>query len=100
MIVRINPYVAPLPPVQQAGEKAKESKGSFDFAGMLTDALHTVNKEQVKSAEATKGLISGNIEDLHQVMLVTEQAKLSLHLTVQVTNKIIDAYREISRMQV
>ncbi len=97
--MQVNPFVAPLPPAQHKEKEAGLSAG-FNFADLLTDALYKANKEQVNAAEATEGLISGNIEDLHQLMLVTEQAKLSLHLTVQVTNKLIDAYREISRMQI
>ncbi len=99
--MKINPFVTPLPaPLQQDGEKKSGISGGFEFADLLTDALYKVNQEQLKSAEAAKGLVSGNIEDLHQVMLVSEKAKLSLHLSVQVTNKLIDAYREISRMQI
>lgn len=101
MIMQVNPYVAPLPaPTETDKNKEKGNGGSFDFAGMLTDALYKVNQDQVNSAEAAKGLVSGDIEDLHQLMIAQEQAKLSLHLTVQVTNKLIDAYRDISRMQI
>ncbi len=99
--MQVNPFVAPLPaPLQKGGEKESGISSGFNFADLLTDALAKANREQVNAAEAAEGLVSGNIEDLHQLMLVTEQAKLSLHLTVQVTNKLIDAYREISRMQI
>ncbi len=98
--MQVNPFVSPLPPAQHLKEKEAGASGGLNFADLLTDALYKANREQVNSAEAAKGLVSGNIEDLHQLMLVSEQAKLSLHLTVQVTNKLIEAYREISRMQI
>ena len=45
-------------------------------------------------------MLTGKPVDLHQVMIAAEQAGLALQLTVQVRNKIIEAYQEISRMQV
>ncbi|EYE88826.1 hypothetical protein Q428_06015 [Fervidicella metallireducens AeB] len=33
-------------------------------------------------------------------MISTEEARLALELAVQIRNKIVDAYQEISRMQI
>ncbi len=97
--MQVNPYALPLPgPGPQ--KKEEHAAGGPSFGGLLKEALYKVNAEQLRAAEATQGLISGKIEDLHQLMIVTEQAKLSLQLTVQVTGKLIEAYREISRLQV
>lgn len=43
--------------------------------------------------------IQGDNTDIHNVMLSTEEAKMSLELAVQVRNKIVDAYQELNRMQ-
>lgn len=43
--------------------------------------------------------ISGEVEDLHAVMIATEEARLSLDLALQVRNKIVEAYKEINNMQ-
>ena len=45
-------------------------------------------------------LATGQIEDIHQVTILTEKANLSLQLMISIRNKVIDAYQEISRMQV
>ncbi len=37
--------------------------------------------------------------DVSDVMIASQQAELSLALTSQVRNKVIDAYQEIMRMQ-
>jgi len=96
--VQVNPYVVPLPPPAETEKKEKSTPAPF--GDHLQEALQKVNSMQLEADEATAGLISGEIEDLHQVMIATEQARLSLQLTVQVTNKIVEAYREISRMQI
>lgn len=38
--------------------------------------------------------------DVTQVLLASEQAHLSLQLTSQVRNKVVEAYQEIMRMQI
>jgi flagellar hook-basal body complex protein FliE len=47
----------------------------------------------------TRDFIAGEVDDLHTVMIATEEARLSLELAVQVRNKCIEAYKEISNMQ-
>jgi len=95
--MRINPYAVPLSPAEKEEKKAS-SPGTF--GELLQEALKKVNRQQVEAEEALQGLISGETQELHQIMIATEKARLSLQLTVQVTNKIIEAYREISRMQI
>jgi flagellar hook-basal body complex protein FliE len=48
---------------------------------------------------ATEAFISGEDLNIHEVMLITEEAKMSLQLAVQVRNKLVEAYQEINRMQ-
>ena len=46
-----------------------------------------------------EGFINGEDIDIHQVMLASEEAKMSIELAVQIRNKIVEAYQEISKMQ-
>ncbi|MFB4475749.1 flagellar hook-basal body complex protein FliE, partial [Oceanobacillus caeni] len=48
----------------------------------------------------TEALASGNIDDLHDVMITAQKASITLETTVQIQKKVIDAYNEIMRMQV
>ena len=73
------------------------SKG---FAGMLQDSLQKVNEQQVQSDSAIKELVAGRSKNIHETMLTIERADTSLKMAMQVRNKILDAYREIMRMQV
>ncbi len=70
------------------------------FADALRGVLGQVNRLQVEADAATEQLMSGNIENLHQVMIKAEEAQLSLQFTVQVVNKVLQAYQEIARMQI
>jgi flagellar hook-basal body complex protein FliE len=39
-------------------------------------------------------------DNLHQVMIASEKADIALQFTVQIRNKILEAYQEIMRMNV
>jgi flagellar hook-basal body complex protein FliE len=71
-----------------------------NFSDFLNDALDKVNQKQLDADTATQSLITGDAQDIHQVLLATEEAKLSLELASQIRNKLVDAYQEISRIQI
>ena len=70
------------------------------FADTLKKALYKVNSLQIKADEAATALATGQAEDVHQVVIALEEAMLAMQLTMQVRNKILEAYQEISRMQI
>lgn len=78
--------------------KGKEDKSS-SFSDLLKEGLDSVNEKQINSEDMTQKLIKGENVEVHQVMLATEEAKLSLQMAVQVRNKIVEAYQELNRMQ-
>ncbi|MDR7435641.1 MAG: flagellar hook-basal body complex protein FliE [Armatimonadota bacterium] len=71
-----------------------------DFVAMLEEAVSAVDTLQQRADEAAKALATGQAQDVHAVMVALEQANLALQLTIQVRNKLVEAYQEIMRMQV
>jgi flagellar hook-basal body complex protein FliE len=71
-----------------------------DFGKLLSEALDSVNHLQKDAEKASINLAAGKIQDISQVTIATEKATVALQLTMQVRNKVIDAYQEIMRMQV
>jgi len=69
------------------------------FAESLVDALRRVNDTQVAADVAIERVATGEAENLHDAVLAVETADLSLRLTAQVTQRAVEAYREISRLQ-
>lgn len=81
--------------------KAKTGPDSTGtFGEVLNRMINEVNAAQIKAEEAVKGFLNGEVQDLHQVIIAGEEARLMLELTVQVRNKLVEAYQEISRMQI
>jgi len=62
--------------------------------------LSEVDALQKDADIAARQLVTGEAPNVHQVMLAVEKASLTLSLVVEVRNKVLEAYREVMRMQV
>lgn len=76
-----------------------ESKG-LNFAEIFNNAMNSVNDLQIQSKELTEDLAAGRTDNIHEVLIAGEKADIALQLTMQIRNKILDAYSEIMRMQI
>lgn len=70
------------------------------FGQIFKQALEEVSAAQNTSDKLTNKLITGEVKDIHEVMIASQKASLSLQMTLQVRNKVVEAYQEVMRMQV
>lgn len=70
------------------------------FSDWLVEQGTELNNLAINSEEAVKQVSSGDVDNLHQVILGMEKAKLSFDLAVQVRDKLLEGYHKILRMQV
>lgn len=70
------------------------------FGEYLTDSLSKVNQLQVEANDAVERLATGESQNLHETMLKVEQAEIAFKSMNQIRTKVIDAYRELMKMQV
>lgn len=70
------------------------------FANTLKDAIANVNTQQVQSDSMTEKLINGGDIDLHEVMITSQKASITMSATMEIRNKAVEAYQEIMRMSV
>lgn len=70
------------------------------FQEILNNAIsqNVDNKHQVE--QLNQLFAAGQIPDVHNVLIASEKASLQLELTVQIRNKVIEAYQEIMRTQI
>jgi len=71
----------------------------WGFLETLHGAIDQVNELQSAAETKVSALLEGNGMDVHSAMIAVEKADLSFQLMMQVRNKIVAAYQEISRMQ-
>jgi flagellar hook-basal body complex protein FliE len=80
-------------------QKPAASEGT-DFGQQVKEAIAKVNDLQTNADDLTNRLASGDSVDIHQAMIAMQKASTALQFTMQVRNKVIDAYQEIMKTQV
>ncbi|WP_232215895.1 flagellar hook-basal body complex protein FliE [Mesobacillus boroniphilus] len=70
------------------------------FSSVLKQSIENLNKTQLQSDAMTGKLARGENVDLHQVMIASQKASITLQATMEVRNKVVEAYQEMMRMQV
>ena len=86
-------------PENAAPEIADKAEGK-SFGDLLSASISKANELQLEADHGIRELAAGRNKNIHETMLMLEKADTSFRLMMQVRNKIIDAYREIMRMQV
>ncbi|CAD7286509.1 flagellar hook-basal body complex protein FliE [Campylobacter suis] len=81
-------------------EKAQKSSASNDFASILDSSLRELNQVQENADKVIADLATGEVKDLHQAALAIGKAETSMKLMLEIRNKAISAYKEISRTQI
>ena len=93
--------IGPIPPLGAAPSAgttgpAKSAPGFVDSLGRLVEA---VEGSATEANTAVDKMLAGT-GDVHDAMIALQHSELTLQLTVQVRNKLVQAYQEIMRMPV
>lgn len=70
------------------------------FAELLGKAVGSVDNAMKESDQQIENFIAGKTDNVHDVMISMQRAQLSFQMMVEIRNKAIEAYHEISRMQI
>jgi flagellar hook-basal body complex protein FliE len=81
------------------GASADSKSGNGTFADVLKKAISDVQSLEAANQQNNYLLATGGMENLHNVMIDLEKADIALQFTLQVRNRIMEAYHEIMRMQ-
>jgi flagellar hook-basal body complex protein FliE len=74
------------------------AKPEQSFMETLQTAMGSVEQAQTDAQHSVSNMLSGNGEEVHRTMVAVEKADLSFQLMMEVRNKIIAAYQEVSKM--
>ncbi len=97
-LVTIEPLRA-LSATQNAAHTSAEQTAKT-FGELLEQSIEQVNNLQTQADKLSQDLAAGKLDDLHAVMVGMAKASLALEFTIQVRNKVIEAYQELMRTQV
>jgi flagellar hook-basal body complex protein FliE len=84
-------------PAQAGG--AGEASGA-DFTRALGQGLEAVDAKVQATEQLPTDLLTGRIDDFHEIAVQLKSAELSFRFAMEIRNKLVDAYREIMRMSV
>ena len=77
-----------------------EQKSGVGFKETIKNFVDDVNGLQLKAGESIDNFASGEVENVHEVMIAMTKAEVSFKFMMETRNKLIDAYKEIMQMQV
>ena len=84
---------------QKNSGEAKGTDGP-SFADTLAQSLDKVNKLQKEADVAIQDFATGDTRNIHETMIAVSKADVAFRLTMQVRNKMVEAYQEVMRLQV
>ena len=77
----------------------EEKTNGTSLSNVLSDAISKVNDSEVNANNKIESLIKGEDVEMHEVMLAMQESVLSLQALIEVRNKTVEAYQEISKLQ-
>ena len=69
------------------------------FTKTVTNSLNRVNELEQAKAEAIDDFASGRNQNVHELMITMQKSSMAMKLTSAVRSKLLEAYKEISKMQ-
>lgn len=78
----------------------ESGKAPQSFSELFNDSILEVNNLQKQANKAIQTLVTGKSKNIHDTMLAVEKADIAFRTMNQIRQKVIDAYKEIMKMQV
>ncbi len=82
--------------------KISDKKNSLheNFSEVLKDAINNLNNLQKDADQKMIDFAKGDIQNIHDVSIAVSKADIALSLAIEIRNRLLEAYREITRMQI
>ncbi len=87
-------------PVATYGVGQTTGKPAQSFANQLQNAIQEVGNLQAGRDQMIEGMVSGEVTEVHDVMIAAKESQLAFELLLEVRNKLLEGYQEIMRMQI
>jgi flagellar hook-basal body complex protein FliE len=86
-------------PTALAPSESGSTTPATSFGDALHDLLASVDGADASANQAVGNMLDGT-GDVHEAMIALQRSDTMLELTVQIRNKVVDAYQDIMRMSV
>lgn len=82
------------------GQTGSGTATGDNFVSALSGFIDSVNDKNSAAEQASQDIMTGKSDNIHQAMISMQEASISFDLLVQVRDKLVDAYKELSQMSV
>ena len=80
-------------------EKAQPSRpAGVSFEDLLSASMKQVNALQLEADDMVHKLATGDVDDISEVALASSRAEIALKMFMELRNKFVDAYQQLSRV--
>lgn len=83
-----------------AAPRPETANPETSFKAILMDSLGEVNRLQNEADQGVQRLVTGETDNVAEVMAAVNKAGIAFDLLMEVRNKLNDAYQEIQQMRV
>lgn len=92
----------PIPSIPEINstQKSSTTNSTQQIAKSFEDMLSSLNQSQQNSDNLVEQLSKGEDVDLHTVMIALEENNINFNVALGIRDKLVEAYREVMRMQV
>jgi len=98
----IQPITSNIPQIADinATQKPTASGSAQEITQSFGDMLSNLNQSQQSTDSLMTQLAQGEDVDLHTVMIALEENNVNFNVALGIRDKLVEAYREVMRMQV
>ena len=91
---------ASLQSISSSGNHVLPAENSpIPFSSMLQSMVQQTATLDARASHAVEGLLNGQGVEIHDALIATQKASLAFELALQVRNKAVAAYQQMSGMQ-
>lgn len=88
-----------MPEGSMVNKEIENRSQDISFGEIINNELDKLNDKHIYADKMVQDFISGEGQDLHSIMIATEEARLSMELAVQIRNKVIEALNTVNNIQ-
>lgn len=99
-------FIVPIQPMERMElfkepvQEAAADGAAIPFQSLLQDAVTQLQDAQAVTASDGYRLALGDVDNLAQMQINSQKAEALLQTTVQLTTRMVNAYKEIMQMQI
>ena len=87
-------------PVKDKGDPTGLGNFASSMGNALSNSLNAVNNAHIMADKMQEDIAMGGSTSIHDAMIAAEKASLNMQMAVQVRNRLVSAYTDITQMAI